>query len=105
MQLKWLTPYTIVCAVLFLFSTLVSAEEEMTTTTESISIPLAEKPTSDIERPTRGESQAFVLSNFGEPDKKHPARGKPPISKWEYSNFTVIFESGFVIHTVVKTKR
>ena len=73
------------------------------TTTETITVPLANKPASDISRPKRGQSEAKVLKLFGEPIKRHPARGKPPISKWDFPQFTVVFESGYVIHTVVKT--
>lgn len=81
------------------------SEETMTTTvttTETITVPLANKPASDINRPKRGQSEAKVLKQFGEPIKRHPARGKPPISKWDFPQFTVVFESGYVIHTVIK---
>lgn len=92
----------LICS-LFLISAPIQADEEMSTSKETITLPLADKPESNIERPIRGESTNTVLNKYGEPIKRHPARGKPPISKWDYPEFTVIFESGYVIHTVIKT--
>jgi hypothetical protein len=43
----------------------------------------------------------MVQNRFGEALEKSPAVGEPPISKWTYNNFTVYFESEFVIHAVV----
>lgn len=76
-----------------------------TVTTESINMPLVNKPISNIKRPSRSDSQNKVMSDFGTPMKKHPARGKPPIEKWDYPEFTVIFESGYVIHSVVRSNK
>lgn len=87
----------------FMLSPSLQADEEMSTSKETITLPLADKPISNIERPIRGESQNTVLNTYGDPLKRHPARGEPPISKWDYPEFTVIFESGYVIHTVIKT--
>ena len=89
--------------VVFSLSAISFADEEMTTSKETITLPLADKPESNLDRPIRGESQKTVLNAFGEPLTRHPTRGKPPISKWDYPDFTVIFESGYVIHTVIKT--
>ncbi len=54
-----------------------------------------------IELPGRGMSMEAVLKRFGEPQEKYPAVGKPPITRWVYPDFTVYFESQFVIHAVV----
>ncbi len=54
-----------------------------------------------IAAPARGMTMAQVASKFGDPVTKVPAVGKPPISRWEYSNFVVYFEYDHVIHAVV----
>jgi hypothetical protein len=74
-----------------------------TVTTKTVNIPLKDKPKSTIKRPVRENTQNMVLANFGEPLKKHPTKGKPPITRWDYPKFTVYFESGYVIHSVVKS--
>ena len=74
-----------------------------TVSTKAINIPLKDKPKSTIKRPLRENTQSMVLTNFGEPLKKHAAKGKPPITRWDYPKFTVYFESGYVIHSVVKS--
>jgi len=51
--------------------------------------------------PGRGMSMAQVEARFGAPDKKIPAVGKPPISRWIYSNYTVYFEYNLVIDSVI----
>lgn len=57
-----------------------------------------------IARPTTGATKSQVKSQFGEPQKESPAKGKPPISSWEYAEITVYFENDHVIHSVVKPK-
>lgn len=52
-------------------------------------------------RPTRGMSMARVEQTFGSPTNRRAAVGEPPISRWEYPNFTVYFEHQFVIHAVL----
>jgi hypothetical protein len=57
-----------------------------------------------LAKPTTGMTKAAVKSQFGDPQKENPAKGKPPISNWEYENFVVYFENDHVIHSVVKPK-
>jgi hypothetical protein len=59
----------------------------------------------DINRPQRHQTSQSVIEQFGEPAAKHPATGTPPISRWDYEYFGVYFESGHVIHTVLKHRR
>jgi hypothetical protein len=73
-----------------------------TVTTKSITIPLLNKPNSSIKRPSRSASEGLVMDEYGPPIKKHHAKGKPPITRWDYSGFSVFFESGYVIHSVVR---
>ncbi len=67
---------------------------------ETIEIPVGEQGDLGLRLPVRGESQGAVLERFGLPDKEHPAVGKPPISRWDYREFSVYFESGQVIDSV-----
>lgn len=50
--------------------------------------------------PIRGQTRGSVREMFGEPGSSKPAIGKPPISSWNYSEFTVYFEYDLVITTV-----
>jgi len=50
--------------------------------------------------PSRGMTMATVKQHFGEPDRRYPAVGKPPISRWQYEGMMVYFESNYVIHSV-----
>ncbi len=54
-----------------------------------------------VEIPSRGMTMSGVEEHFGEPEAKKEAIGEPPITVWQYSNYTVYFEYKNVIHTVV----
>ena len=56
---------------------------------------------SDINRPARGMTMKTVEQKFGAPQERHPAVGKPAISRWDYPSFSVFFENEYVIHAVV----
>ncbi|MCG5493147.1 hypothetical protein [Ectothiorhodospira variabilis] len=60
-----------------------------------------EKP----EQPVRGMHQRTVVQRFGEPLTRHPTVGQPPITRWDYDGFSVVFEGHHVIHTVVDADR
>lgn len=51
--------------------------------------------------PTRGMDMANVRNVYGAPRKEHPAVGEPPITRWDYEDFSVFFEYDKVIHSVV----
>jgi hypothetical protein len=55
----------------------------------------------NIETPQRGSSMAAVEARFGAPSNKSEAVGNPPITKWFYPNFVVVFEHDKVLHAVV----
>ena len=65
---------------------------------------LALKPQT-VETPARGSSMSAVEQKFGAPTNKSGPVGNstknPPITKWFYPNFVVVFENDKVIHTVV----
>lgn len=50
--------------------------------------------------PRLGESKRAVLERFGLADEEHPAVGQPPISRWDYREFSVYFEHDHVINSV-----
>lgn len=92
---------------LFLYLTLsLIATSSAFVVAEDVKIPIGSETaeSKQIARPTTGTTKTQVKSQFGEPQKENPAKGKPPISSWEYAEFTVYFENDHVIHSVVKPK-
>jgi hypothetical protein len=43
---------------------------------------------------------ADVESRFGAPATRHATVGQPPITRWDYADFSVYFEFERVIHAV-----
>ena len=62
--------------------------------------PLLHTAIAPESKPRRGMSMKKVARLFGDPIKKLPATGKPPIERWVYQDFTVYFEGKYVIHAV-----
>jgi hypothetical protein len=56
---------------------------------------------SGVETPQRGSSMSAVEQKFGAPANKSSPVGNPPITKWFYPNFVVVFENDKVLHAVV----
>ena len=54
-----------------------------------------------MELPENGTTKADVQAKFGEPDEKGAAVGDPPISRWDYGNYSVYFEYDRVLFTVL----
>ena len=59
-----------------------------------------------IECPKRGLTMSEVEKHFGAPVNRHAAAGgdtpkHPPITRWDYSGFSVFFEHDRVIDSVV----
>ncbi|HEX7048236.1 MAG TPA: hypothetical protein VF275_11760 [Gammaproteobacteria bacterium] len=61
----------------------------------------APAPTADIDVPERGMDMDKVRRVYGEPLNRHSAVGEPPITRWDYENYSVFFEYDTVIHSVV----
>jgi hypothetical protein len=61
---------------------------------------VAIKPTG-VETPQRGSTMSAVEQKFGAPANKSSPVGQPPITKWFYPNFVVVFENDKVLHAVV----
>lgn len=55
----------------------------------------------ELPRPSRGMSSRAVLDRFGEPISMSAPVGDPPISRWRYDAFIVVFERDTVLHSVV----
>ncbi len=67
-------------------------------------ISLKQNAARDVPRPTRGMTMSQVESKFGTPREKHAAVGQPPITRWDYDNFSVFFEHQYVLDAVVHHK-
>jgi hypothetical protein len=58
-------------------------------------------PAAAAERPNRGSTMAQVESRYGQPTNRHAAVGNPPITRWDYPQFSVYFENDRVLHAVL----
>ena len=61
---------------------------------------------SQLDRPKRGLTMDEVEKQFGAPATRHPTVGgasqaQPPITRWDYNGFSVVFERDRVIDSVV----
>lgn len=73
-------------------------------TAEVLDLPADNVAGEQLERPatpTRGMSKSSVQQRFGTPNSKIAAIGDPPISRWIYDEYTVVFEYDTVLHAVV----
>ena len=59
----------------------------------------------NMSEPTHGQNQETVKSQFGQPLAVYGPHGEPPITRWDYENFSVYFENDSVIHSVRKHRR
>ena len=73
---------------------------------EAIKIPIGAQTSESkqIARPATGTTKNKVKIQFGAPVKENAPKGNPPISTWEYAEFTVYFENDHVTYSVVKPK-
>lgn len=55
----------------------------------------------NLPRPHFGQSMDSVRKKYGAPKEIKAPRGKPAITRWVYPKFTVYFEAGRVIDTVL----
>lgn len=54
--------------------------------------------------PAKGLTQEQVKAQFGEPETVGATVGKPPITRWDYKDYTVVFEGKYVIHSFMHNK-
>jgi hypothetical protein len=57
------------------------------------------------EMPPRGMTMELVQSRFGPPQSSSGPVGQPPITRWDYANFVVVFEHRHVIHSIERRAR
>lgn len=65
---------------------------------------------SSVNKPAKGSTMTAVLRDFGAPtSKRAPVGGgskhQPPITRWDYPNFSVFFENNHVVDAVVPSQR
>lgn len=92
----------ITLVLLFYITTVVS--EEVGEKTNKLIIPIAQQGDAATLRPARGTLMGDVEKNYGRPNEIVGPIGQPPITRWVYDNYTVIFEHQHVVHTVLKMK-
>lgn len=54
-----------------------------------------------MELPYNGMTMAEVRSHYGEPVRTHAPVGDPPITRWDYKDWSVYFEYDRVLSTVL----
>ncbi len=71
---------------------------------ETLQMPAATPKSYSVTLPGRGMAMTEVLEKFGEPQARQPEVGEPPITRWVYPNYVVIFEYQYVIHSLTTNK-
>ena|SRR5690554_5498196 len=72
----------------------------LTAYADVLKIPISQQGATRIAMPKHGDSQQQVIRRFGEPVVRKAAVGQPPITRWDYSGFSVYFEYNTVINSV-----
>ncbi|MDX1379583.1 MAG: hypothetical protein R3233_00615 [Xanthomonadales bacterium] len=54
-----------------------------------------------MELPDNGMNKSTVEARFGAPSNRQGAVGDPPISRWDYADFSVYFEYDLVLFSVL----
>lgn len=86
---------------LFLALTVALASYSVHSQADTLRIPINQQGSQiDSNLPIFGDSQQRVLSVHGQPAKRHPSIGQPPITRWDYADFSVYFEYTTVINSV-----
>jgi len=73
-----------------------------TTLADDVAMPSGAAATASVNAPQRGITMSKVEAKFGAPAERHAAVGQPPITRWDYPQFSVYFEHDHVIHSVIK---
>jgi hypothetical protein len=88
---------TAVASLIFLLSQPVSAEVLLIDAISQAPINSEE----GLPRPKRGMSMEQVRQRYGLPATEYPQVGEPPITRWDYDNYSVFFEYQYVLTSVV----
>lgn len=71
------------------------------TSADNLRIPLGQQASAgQTSLPSRGASTQSVMARHGEPAQRHRPVGQPPITRWDYADFSVYFEHDEVVHSV-----
>jgi hypothetical protein len=54
-----------------------------------------------MDLPKNGQSKQAIEARFGAPANKQGAVGDPPISRWDYDQYSVYFEHDLVLYSVL----
>ncbi len=54
-----------------------------------------------ISTPRNGMNMTSVRASYGEPSSEHDAIGDPPITRWDFPDYSVFFEYDLVLHSVI----
>ncbi|RMF13331.1 MAG: hypothetical protein D6758_13415 [Gammaproteobacteria bacterium] len=73
---------------------------------EEIRVPVGQQGQAhaNTDRPAAGMSMQQVIEKYGQPQSVRGPVGTPPIERWDYPAFVVVFEGKYVIHSVLKRK-
>ncbi len=86
-----------------LLATLVSASPLSSLQADRLLIDaLRDGDTDAREMPRHGATKERVESEFGEPRERRAAVGDPPITRWDYEDYSVYFEHDRVLRTVLR---
>jgi hypothetical protein len=88
-------PAALLCGLVYTVGTAGSAMAETIVVDDQVQVR-----ESSVQKPKRGITMTQVEAKFGAPTSKHDAVGKPPITRWDYPNFSVFFEGDRVIDSV-----
>ncbi|SDG84126.1 hypothetical protein SAMN05216588_101148 [Pseudomonas flavescens] len=67
---------------------------------DTLKIPIGQQGADLTDLPQMGQSKRSVLERFGLADEERAPVGKPPITRWDYREFSVYFEYDHVIDSV-----
>jgi len=54
-----------------------------------------------MDLPKNGQTMQAIETKFGAPQQRHNAVGEPPITRWDYSEYSVYFEHDRVLYSVL----
>ena len=89
-----------ICRSMLLFLTLVLAGTAQAAGDVLLIDSIKSAP--QVDTPRNGLTMAQVRQQYGEPANTVAAVGEPPISRWEYTGFSVFFENDLVLHSVTQ---
>lgn len=67
---------------------------------DELRIPIGSQGHQASRLPSHGVPVDRVRALWGEPARVHAAVGNPPITRWDYPDFSVYFEYHHVVHAV-----